>query len=87
MIAAQFPWPSAPMSTNPAVLQPGISPMAIVCRPGGAVCTEPPRTFLARARGTAEIKVARASCGAVPRCVTPMLPVGAAELVVTVVVE
>ena len=41
VIAAQFPYPSAPVSTDPAVLAPGVSPMVIVCRPGSS-CTEPP---------------------------------------------
>ncbi|MEY9925473.1 hypothetical protein ABH926_000093 [Catenulispora sp. GP43] len=71
------------MSTNPAVLAPGISPMSIVCRPG-STCSEPPRTFLARARGTAEITASRETCGTAAKCVTPMVPT---EFEVTVVVE
>jgi hypothetical protein len=87
VIAEQFLFPSAPASSNPSVLAPGISPMSIVCRPGAA-CTEPPRTFLARTRGTAQITVTRSQCGATPRCVTPMgTPMGTAPFEVTIVVE
>lgn len=82
VIAAQFPFPSAPASSNPSVLAPGISPMSVVCRPG-MPCTEPPRTFLARIRGTAQITVMRSSCGATPQCLTPM---GTAPFEVTIVV-
>ena len=82
VIAAQFPFPSAPASSNPSVLAPGISPMSVVCRPG-TPCTEPPRTFLARIRGTAQITVMRSACGATPQCITPM---GTAPFEVTIVV-
>ncbi|WP_194917187.1 hypothetical protein [Catenulispora rubra] len=71
IMASQFPWPSAPISTNPSILAPGISPMYIVCRPPGTSCSEPPRTFSARARGTAEITAYRDMCGEARRCVPP----------------
>lgn len=86
VIAAQFPFPSAPTSSNPSILAPGISPMSIVCRPG-TTCTEPPRTFLARVRGTAQITLSRNSCGATPQCITPMgTAMGTAPFEVTIVV-
>ncbi|MBS2551437.1 hypothetical protein KGQ19_31675 [Catenulispora sp. NL8] len=84
VIAAQFPWPSAPTSSNPAVLAPGISPMAIVCHPPGGACVGPPRTFAARARGTAQIVAQRETCGEAQRCVSPM---DWTRFAVTVVVE
>ncbi|WP_143765558.1 hypothetical protein [Catenulispora acidiphila] len=60
--------------------------MSIVCKPGGVACSEPPRTFTARSRGTAEITAARSTCGTTQRCVTPMLvPVAGFE--VTVIVD
>jgi len=89
VIAAQFPWPAAPASSNPGVLAPGISPMAIVCHPPGTACVEPPRTFAARTRGTAQIVAHRTMCGEARRCVTPMdVPIGGwTDFAVTMVVD
>jgi hypothetical protein len=69
--AEMFPWPAQPKSTNPAVLEPGISPMYIACRPPGSACMGPPMTFVARARGTAQIVAHRDMCGEARRCVPP----------------
>jgi hypothetical protein len=37
------------------VLESGISPLHIMCRPPGSACMGPPMTFVAHARGTAQI--------------------------------
>ncbi|NUP53049.1 MAG: hypothetical protein HOW97_37875 [Catenulispora sp.] len=70
--AELFPWPAQPKSTDPTVLQPGVSPMYIACRPPGTSCTQPPTTFVAHARGTAQIVAHRDMCGEARRCVTPV---------------
>ncbi|MFL6116414.1 MAG: hypothetical protein ACJ786_34415 [Catenulispora sp.] len=69
--AEMFPWPAQPKSTDPAVLEPGVSPMYIACRPPGTACTEPPMTFVAHERGTAQIVAHRDMCGEARRCVPP----------------
>ena len=69
IVAAQFPWPAAPTTSNPAILAPGVTPMVIVCRPPAMTCPEPPRTFVAKERGTAQITAVRQMCGEARRCV------------------
>jgi hypothetical protein len=71
VIAEMFPWPAQPKSSNPAVLEAGISPMVIACRPPGVACQEPPTTFEARQRGMAQIVAHRDMCGEARRCVPP----------------
>jgi hypothetical protein len=71
VVAEMFPWPAQPKSSDPAVLRPGISPMSIACRPPGTSCMEPPMSFAAQARGTAQIVAHRDMCGEARRCVPP----------------
>jgi hypothetical protein len=71
VIAEQFPYPARPISSDPAVLQPGVSPMVIACRAPGTNCTEPPMSFTAHGPGTAQIAAHRDTCGEARRCVAP----------------
>jgi hypothetical protein len=57
--------------------------MIIVCRPPSMSCSEPARTFVAKARGTAQITAYRQMCGEARRCVPPDWT----EFEVTVIVD
>jgi len=83
VIEEGFPYPAQPKSSNPAILQPGMSPMVITCRPTQIDCMEPPMSFTAHARGTVQIVAHRDMCGEARRC---MPPSDWADFSVTVVV-